>query len=135
MNITSAELSLLRLIWYRCCILCLMTCNTSKLAKQGVSNLFTMLNYFTHLTNFKHFGSSTCSYVHNQSHDTYGQHKTGWLNLNIRTCWRSKVVEICQMQMLFCLNKDQFWFLLMLRTSSAEVQQNFFCRELQIALS
>ena len=25
--------------------------------------------------------------------------------------------------LLFCLNKDQFWFLLMLRTSSAEVQQ------------
>ena len=25
--------------------------------------------------------------------------------------------------LLFCLNKDQFWFLLMLRTSSAEVWQ------------
>ena len=25
--------------------------------------------------------------------------------------------------LLFCLNKDQFWFLLMLRTSSAEVQR------------
>ena len=39
-----------------------------------------MLNYFTHLTNFKHFGSSTCSHVHNQSHDTYGQHEAGdWI--------------------------------------------------------
>ena len=36
-----------------------------------------MLNYFTHLTFFKHFGSSTCSHVHNRSHDTYGQHAAG----------------------------------------------------------
>ena len=83
-----------------------------------------MLNYFTDLTNFKHFGSSTCSHVHNQSHDTYGQHKSGGLNLNLWTCWRSKVFEICQMLLLlFCLNKDQLLFLLMLRTSSAEVRQ------------
>ena len=31
------------------------------------------------------------------------------------------------------LNKDQFWFLLMLRTSSAEVRQKKVCRETQIA--
>ena len=85
-----------------------------------------MLSYFTHLTNFKHFGSSTCSYVHNQSHDTYGQPETEGLNLNRWTCWRSKVFEIRQMLlMLFCLKKDQFWFLLMLRTSSAEVHKKF----------
>ena len=34
-----------------------------------------ILNYFTHLTNLKHFGSSTYSHVHNQPHDTYGQHE------------------------------------------------------------
>ena len=56
-----------------------------------------MLNYFTHLTNFKHFGSSACSHVHNQSHDTYGQHETVGLNLNMWTCWRSRVFEIRQM--------------------------------------
>jgi hypothetical protein len=34
------------------------------------------------------------------------------------------VFEICQLLLLlFCLNKDQFWFLLMLETSSAEVRQ------------
>ena len=127
LDIISAELSLLRLIWYIGCILSFWTCNTSLLVRQGVSNIFTMLNYFTHLTNFKHFGSSTCSYVHNQSHDTYGQHETGGLNLNMWTCWRSKVFEIRQMLlMLFCLNKDQFWFLLMPRTSSAEGWRFFF---------
>ena len=83
LNITSAELSSLRLIWYRCCNLCLMTGNTSYLVWQGVSNIFTMLNYFIHLTNFKQFGSSTCSHVHIQSHDTCGQHKAGDL---IWTC-------------------------------------------------
>ena len=63
-----------------CCNLCLMTCNTFKLVWGGVWNIFTMLNYFTHLTNFKHFGSSTCSQVLIQSHDTCGQHKTGdWI--------------------------------------------------------
>ena len=37
-------------------------------------------NYLTHLTNFKHFVSSTCIHVHNQSHDTYGQHEAGdWI--------------------------------------------------------
>ena len=62
LDITSAELLLLRLIWYRFFNLCLMTGNNSKLVWQGVSNIFTMLNDFTHLKNFKHFGSSTCSY-------------------------------------------------------------------------
>ena len=56
------------------------------------------------------------------------------LNLNMWTCWRSKVFEICQiLLLLFCLNKVQFWFLLMLRTSSAEVWQKNVCREIQIA--
>ena len=35
--------------------------------------------------------------------------------------------------LLFCLNKDQFWFLLMLRTSSAEVWQKKISREMRIA--
>ena len=35
--------------------------------------------------------------------------------------------------LLFCLNKDQFWFLLMLRTSSAEVRQKKIRREMRIA--
>ena len=106
LDITSAELLSLWLIWYRGCNLCLMTCNTSSLVCRGVSNIFTMLNYFTHLTNFKHFGSSTCSHVHIQSHDTCVQHEAGdW----IWTCWRSKVFEICQiLLLLFCLNKGQF---------------------------
>ena len=104
--------------------LCLMPCNTSSLVWQGVSNIFKMLKYFNPLMNFKHFGSSTCSNVHNQSHDTDGQHETGGLNLNMWTCWRSKVFDISQMLLLlFCLNKDQFWFLLKLRTSSAEILQ------------
>ena len=51
-----------------------MTCNTSLLVWWGVSNIFTMLNYITHLKLFKHFGSSTCSHVNNQSNHTYGQH-------------------------------------------------------------
>ena len=39
-----------------------------------------MLNYFTHLTNFKFFVSSTYSYVHIQSHDTCGHHEAGdWI--------------------------------------------------------
>ena len=37
---------------------------------------------------------------------------------------RSKMFETCQILfVLFCLQKYQFWFLLMLRTSSAEVRQ------------
>ena len=80
MDIISAELSSQRLIWYRCCNLCLIPCNTSQLVWQGVSNIFTMLNYFTHLMNFKNLGSSTCSHVHIQSHDTCGQHEAGdWI--------------------------------------------------------
>ena len=40
------------------------------------------------------------------------------LNLNIWTCLRSKMFEICLiLLLLFCLNNDQFWLLLMLRTS------------------
>ena len=34
--------------------------------------------------------------------------------------------------LLLCLNKDQFWFRLMLRTSSEEVQQKKFSSEMQI---
>ena len=54
-----------------------------------------MLNYITHLTSFKEFGSE-CFVL----------------------CFlyrRSNFFETCQMLLLlFCLNKDQFWFLLML---------------------
>ena len=130
MNITSAELLLLRLIWYWCCNLCLMTGNTSLLVWPGVSNIFTMLNYFTNPTNFKNFGSSACSY----SILWYMWPTRIWgFNLNMRTCWRSKVFEINQILLfLFCLNKDQFWFLLFLRNSSAEVWQKKRCREMQI---
>ena len=47
---------------------------------------------------------------------------------------RTNLFETRQMLLLlFCLNKDQFWFLLMLRTSSAEVRQKKVCRETQIA--
>ena len=59
------------------------------------------------------------------------------LKLNMWTCWRSKMFETHQMLLLlFCLNKDQFWFLLMLRTSSAEVWQRkfwdwYWCANLQ----
>ena len=46
------------------------------------------------------------------------------LNLNMWTYWGSKIFEICQMLLrLFCLNKDQFWFLRMLRTFSTKVWQ------------
>ena len=46
------------------------------------------------------------------------------LNLNMWTCWRLKMFEPRHMLLLlFCLNKDKFWFLLMFRTSSAEVWQ------------
>ena len=39
-----------------------------------------MLNFFTHLMNFKHFGSSTCSHVLIQSYDTCGQNEAGdWI--------------------------------------------------------
>ena len=54
---TSAELLSLRSIWYRCSNMCLMTCNTSLLVWRGVSDIFTMLNYFAHLTSFKEIGS------------------------------------------------------------------------------
>ena len=38
--------------------------------------------------------------------------------------WRSNKLETCQVLLpLFCLKKYQFWFLLMLRTYSAEVCQ------------
>ena len=35
--------------------------------------------------------------------------------------------------LLFCLNKDQFWFLFMLKTSSAELRRKKLCREMQNA--
>ena len=48
--------------------------------------------------------------------------------------YRSNVFETHQMLLLlFCLKKDQFWFLLMLRTSSAKVRRKKRCREIQIA--
>ena len=67
------------------------------------------------------FNMFTCSY----SIPWYMWPTQSWgLNLNLWTCWRSKVFEIRQiLWILFCLNKDQFWFLLMLITSSAEVRQ------------
>ena len=50
---------------------------------------------------------------------------------------RSNLFKTRQMiLLLFCLNKDQFWFLLMLRTSSAEVwrkKKKKFAGEIQIA--
>ena len=54
---TRAELLLLRLIWYRCSNMCLVTCKTSLLVWRGVYDIFTMLNYFSHLTSFKEIGS------------------------------------------------------------------------------
>ena len=47
---------------------------------------------------------------------------------------RSNKLETSQILLsLFCLKKDQFWFLLMLRTCAAEVCQNILCAEMQIA--
>ena len=76
------------------------------------------------------FNMFTCSYS-----IPYMWPTRSWgLNLNMWTCWRSKVFEICHiLLLLFCLNKDQFWFLLMLKTSSAEVRQKKLYREIQIA--
>ena len=70
-----------------------------------------MLNYFTHLTNFKHFGSSTCSHVHNQSNDTYSQHKAGdWIG----TCDHVEDPKCLKFVrcflLLFCLKKNSFGF-------------------------
>ena len=46
----------------------------------------------------------------------------------------SNLFETRQMfLLLFFINKDKFWFLLMLRTSSAKVWQNKLSREVQIA--
>ena len=74
----------------------------------------------------------TCSY----SIPWYMWPTQSWgLNLNMWTCWRSKVFEICQMLLLlFCLNKTIFGFcsrsqLLQLKFSGKKK----LCRELQIA--
>ena len=84
-----------------------------------------MLNYFTHLTNFKRFGSSTCSYVHNQSHDTYGQHEAeDW----IWTCEHVKNPKCLKLVRCFCCNsastKTSFGFFL-----CSELLQMKFGRE------
>ena len=77
-----------------------------------------MWNYFTHLTNFKFFGSSTCSHVQIQSHDTCGQHEAGdWI-------WTSKCVEDPKnltFVRYFCFILPQQWPVLV----SAHAQ-NFF---------
>ena len=88
-----------------------------------------MLNYFTHLTSFKHFESSTCSYYHIQSHDTCGQHKAGnW----IWTCEHVEDPKCLKLVRYFWLYsvliKDQFWLLLMLSTSLAKARQFFLHR-------
>ena len=75
---------------------------------------------------FKKFNSTEfMMFVFSKSVPWYMWPTQSWgLNLNMWTCWRSKVFEICQiLLLLFCLNKDQFWFLRMLRTSSAEVRR------------
>ena len=47
---------------------------------------------------------------------------------------RSNKLETHQILLvIFCVKKDQFWFLLMLRTSLAEVRQTKICTEMQIA--
>ena len=48
---------------------------------------------FSDLTSFKHFGSWTCSHIHIQSHDTYGQRKAGdwiWTCRHVKApkCWK-----------------------------------------------
>ena len=48
--------------------------------------------------------------------------------LKIQIVWKRQMLLL-----LCCLNKDQFGFLLMLRTSSAEARQKKRCREMQIA--
>ena len=85
-------------------------------------------NVLTHLTKFKHFESSTCSHVHIQSNDTCGQHEAGewiWTCEHVEDPKGLKFFQI--LLILICPNKDPFWFLLMLRTSSAEVwrEKNF----------
>ena len=84
-----------------------------------------MLNYCTYPSDkfktFWIFNMLTCS----SSIPWYLWPIQSWgMNLNMWTCWRSKMFETRHMLLLlFCLNKDPFWFLLMLRTSSAEVRQ------------
>ena len=81
-----------------------------------------MLNYLTHLVSFKQIGSS----LENTQYKTI----TFIVWLTKYKLWfcvmflylRSNLFETRQMLLLlFSINKDQFWFFLMLRTSSAEV--------------
>ena len=51
-----------------------MTCITSKLVRQGALNIFTILNYVTHLTSFKQIGSSIEDTQTNQSLLLCGRH-------------------------------------------------------------
>ena len=112
-----------------------MTCNTSQLLWRGVSNIFTMLNYLTHMTNFKLVGSSTCSHVHIQSHDKCGQHKAGdW----IWTCEHVEDPTNLKFIRYFCFylasTKTNFGFCScseLLRLKFGEEKK--FSREIQIA--
>ena len=92
-----------------------------------------MLNYFTQLTSFKEIfykGNIKQKYHFYFVADTI---KVIFFFLCF-FYWRSNLFETCQgLLLLFCLNKDQFWFLFMLRTSSAEVRRKKLCREMQIA--
>ena len=133
LDITSAELLSLQLIRYRCCNLCLMTCNTSLLVWQGVSNIFLMLNYFAHLTNFKHFGSST-SHVHIQFHDTFGQHEAGdW----IWTCKQDEGPKCLKFVRYFCFYsasaKTRYGFCSCSKLLQLKFGKKKFSREMQIA--
>ena len=66
--------------------------------------------------------------------DACGQHKAGVCFCFLSVYKRSKKLETRQIFLvIFCLKKDQFWFLLLLRTSSAEVWQKKLCTETQIA--
>ena len=108
LDITSPELLFLRSIWYRCCNLRLCFQTFSRCWIWQISNTLDLQHVHMFIFN---------PMIHVAN--------TNWgFNLNMWTCWWYKVFEICQiLLLLFCLNKDQFWFLLMLRTSSAEVRR------------
>ena len=89
-----------------------------------------MLNYFTHLTNFKHFRSSTCLHLHIQSHDMCGQHKAGdW----ILTCEHVEDPKCLKFVRYFCFysapTKTSFGF-----CSCSELLQPKFGEEKKLCM-
>ena len=93
-----------------------------------------MFNYFTHLTNFKFFGSSTYSHVHIQSHDTCGQHEAGdW----IWTCEHVEDPKNLKFVRYFCFysasTKTSFGFCSCSEPLQLKFGEKKLSREIQIA--